>query len=49
MIDLSMAGKLKLLETTLKLKIKGQNHVIPEIVQVLQNGEFGLKSESHAL
>ncbi len=45
MIDLSMAGKLKLLETTLKLKIKGQNHVIPEIVQVLQNGEFGLKSK----
>ncbi|HBM17284.1 MAG TPA: ATP-dependent Clp protease ATP-binding subunit [Lentisphaeria bacterium] len=45
MIDLSMAGKLKLLETTLKLKIKGQDHVIPEIVQVLQNGEFGLKSK----
>lgn len=40
-----MTNKLKLLENTLKLKIKGQNHVIPEIVQVLQNGEFGLKSK----
>ena len=45
MINLSMVNKLKLLEKTLKIKIKGQNHVIPEIVQVLQNGEFGLKSK----
>ena len=45
MIKLSMTKKLEFLEDTLKIKIKGQNHVIPEIVQVLQNGEFGLKSK----
>ena len=45
MIKLSKTEKLKLLEETLRLKIKGQNHVIPEIVQVLLNGEFGLKSK----
>ena len=41
----SKIPKLKMLESLLKTKIKGQDHLIPEIVQVLRNGEFGLRSK----
>ena len=43
---LSQIGKLKALETELRKKIKGQDHVIPEIAKLLKRGEIGLMEEN---
>ena len=43
---LSKMEKLKALETELREKIKGQDHVISEIADLLQRGEIGLMEEN---
>jgi ATP-dependent Clp protease ATP-binding subunit ClpA len=35
-------SKLQLLEAHLRERIRGQNHVLPRIVSVLQRGELGI-------
>ncbi len=37
-----LRGRLHQLETVLRRRIRGQNHVIPRVVSILQRGELGL-------